>query len=249
MQTSTKKLRPEKLRADFWFLDGPIRANRFADSRESPDSRFVKVARLQSEFCTKDFFRATNFLTKNAPKFSPKFLSLCSVGQKKSRKIPSKFPTKFSKFPCEKSKKNSPTSCRSAGRKIRANQAIRANRLTPDGSRTEPPFLRIAVRSTKRLRIAGFRRIARIDRHVMKIGRFCESIRVNHPDSRCESPSKFSFPSILPNLPGFMLQASLRPSEPVSPWLLGQSSLFCSTHSLWEYPCHHNDYIHLLLSW
>ena len=42
---------------------------------------------------------------KNAPKFSPKFLSLCSVDQKKSRKIPSKFPTKFSKFPCEKSKK------------------------------------------------------------------------------------------------------------------------------------------------
>ena len=37
--------------------------------------------------------------------FSPKFLSLCSVGQKKSHKIPSKFPTKFSKFPCEKSKK------------------------------------------------------------------------------------------------------------------------------------------------
>ena len=33
--------------------------------------------------------------------------------------IPSKFPTKFSKFPCEKSKKNSPTSfCRSAGRKL-----------------------------------------------------------------------------------------------------------------------------------
>ena len=28
------------------------------------------------------------------------------MGQKKSRKIPSKFPTKFSKFPCEKSKKN-----------------------------------------------------------------------------------------------------------------------------------------------
>ena len=64
------------------------------------------VARLQSEFCTKDFCRATNSLTKNAPKISPKFLRLCSVGQKKSRKIPSKFPTKFSKFPCEKSKKN-----------------------------------------------------------------------------------------------------------------------------------------------
>ena len=59
----------------------------------------------QSQFCTKDFFRATNFLTKNTPKISPKFLRLCSVGQKKSRKIPSKFPTQFSKFPCEKSKK------------------------------------------------------------------------------------------------------------------------------------------------
>ena len=45
---------------------------------------WIKVARLQSEFCTKDFFRATNFVTKNAPKFSPKFLKLCSVGQKKS---------------------------------------------------------------------------------------------------------------------------------------------------------------------
>ena len=43
-----------------------------------------KVARLQSEFCTKDCFRATNFLTRNAPKFSAKFLSLYSVGQKKS---------------------------------------------------------------------------------------------------------------------------------------------------------------------
>ena len=66
---------------------------------------FVKAARLQSEFCTKDFFRATSFLTKNAPKLSPKSLSLCSVGQKKSRKSPSKLPTNFSKFPCEKSKK------------------------------------------------------------------------------------------------------------------------------------------------
>ena len=44
----------------------------------------LKVARLQSEFCTEDFFRATNFRTKNAPKIPPKCLSLCSVGQKKS---------------------------------------------------------------------------------------------------------------------------------------------------------------------
>ena len=35
-------------------------------------------------FARKIFFRATNFHTKNAPKFSPKFLSLCSVCQKKS---------------------------------------------------------------------------------------------------------------------------------------------------------------------
>ena len=36
-------------------------------------SHHIKVARLQSEFCTKVFFRATNFLTKNAPKISPNF--------------------------------------------------------------------------------------------------------------------------------------------------------------------------------
>ena len=64
--------------------------------------KIVRVARLQSEFLHADFFWATNFLTKNAPKFSPKFLSLSSVVQKKSRKIPAKLPTKF---PCKKSKK------------------------------------------------------------------------------------------------------------------------------------------------
>ena len=69
-------------------------------------------------FARKIFFWATNFLTKNAPKFPPTFLSLYSVGQKRSRKIPAKIPTKFPKFPCEKSKKKSQTSfCRSAGRK------------------------------------------------------------------------------------------------------------------------------------
>ena len=40
-----------------------------------------------------------NFLTKNAPEFSPRIFSLDSVGQKN----PAKFPTKF---PCEKSKTN-----------------------------------------------------------------------------------------------------------------------------------------------
>ena len=65
-------------------------------------SNFFRVARLQNEVGTKDFLRGTNFLTKNAPKFSPKFLSLYFVGRKKSRKIPAKFPTKF---PSPKSKK------------------------------------------------------------------------------------------------------------------------------------------------
>ena len=55
------------------------------------------MARLQSEFCTKDFFRATNFLTKNAPKFSPRFLSLCSVGVRKNPRpnFPAKNQKKF----------------------------------------------------------------------------------------------------------------------------------------------------------
>ena len=66
---------------------------------------FVKVARLQSEFCTKDFFQATNFLTKNAPKFSPKFLSLCSVGQKNPAKFPPNFPLNFPNFPAKNQKK------------------------------------------------------------------------------------------------------------------------------------------------
>ena len=65
--------------------------------------KLVKVARLQSEFCTNDFFRATNFLTKNAPKFSPKILSLCSVGQKKSPE--NSLQISHSKFPCEKNPK------------------------------------------------------------------------------------------------------------------------------------------------
>ena len=61
-----------------------------------------RLARLQSEFWHERFFwGATNFLTKNAPIFSPIFLSLYFAGPKKSRKIPAKFPTKF---PSKKSK-------------------------------------------------------------------------------------------------------------------------------------------------
>ena len=76
-----------------------------------------KVARLQSEFCTKDFLRATHFLTKHAPKFSPIFFCLCFVGQKNPGKFPPNFPLNFPNFPAKNQKKNSPTSfCRSAGR-------------------------------------------------------------------------------------------------------------------------------------
>ena len=48
------------------------------------------------------FFRATKSLTKNAPEFSPKVLSLYFVGPKESRKIPATFPAKF---PSQKYKK------------------------------------------------------------------------------------------------------------------------------------------------
>ena len=68
----------------------------------------VKVARLQSEFCTKDFFRATNFLTKKLLRhFPPKFLSLCcSVGQKKiPGKFPPNFPLNFPNFPAKNQNK------------------------------------------------------------------------------------------------------------------------------------------------
>ena len=58
-------------------------------------ARHDPKARLQSEVGTEDFFRGTNFLMKNAPKFCPKMFSLYFVGPKKSRKIPAKFPDKF----------------------------------------------------------------------------------------------------------------------------------------------------------
>ena len=42
------------------------------------------MARLQSEFWHEHFLGATNFVTKNAPKFTLNFLSLYFVGPKKS---------------------------------------------------------------------------------------------------------------------------------------------------------------------
>ena len=65
-----------------------------------------KVARLQSEFCTKDFFRATNFLTKNAPKFPPNFFEPLFCGSEKiPGKFPPNFPLNFPNFPAKNQKK------------------------------------------------------------------------------------------------------------------------------------------------
>ena len=84
-------------------------------SAEDPESLNIRVARLQNKVGTKVFFQGTNFLMKNAPKLSPKFLSLDFVA-------PKRIPQNSHQISCQISlpkikKKNSPTSfCRSAGR-------------------------------------------------------------------------------------------------------------------------------------
>ena len=73
---------------------------------------------------------------------------------------------------------------------IHANRLILANRFrVPDLN----PFLQIALRGVK-VRMFEANRS-----HVMKIGFFCESIRANRPDSRCELPGhlRLSHPSII----------------------------------------------------
>ena len=66
---------------------------------------FLRWHVCRVNFARKIFFRATNFLTKNAPKNSPKCLSLCSVGQKNPGKIPPNFPLNFPNFPAKNQKK------------------------------------------------------------------------------------------------------------------------------------------------
>ena len=53
-------------------------------SQDGSREHFLRVAPLQNEVGTKDLFRGTNFLTKNALKLSLKFLSLYFVGPKLS---------------------------------------------------------------------------------------------------------------------------------------------------------------------
>ena len=72
----------------FFFFRGKRHDNKILKMQILLSRNFVVIAQapsLQSANCTKDFFWTTNFPTKNAPKFSPKFLSLYSGG---SEKIP-----------------------------------------------------------------------------------------------------------------------------------------------------------------
>ena len=86
-------------------------------------SCLVKVARLQSEFCTKDYFFASHeFSYEKCSEIFPEsfFEPLFCGSEKIPGKFPPNFPPNFPNFP-EKIQKNSPTSfCRSAGRKIHA---------------------------------------------------------------------------------------------------------------------------------
>ena len=75
---------------------------RFAVCGHKPRMLRWHVCRVNFE---RKIFCELRILLRKMLRNFPEILSLCSVGQKKSRKIPSKFPTKFSKFPCEKLKK------------------------------------------------------------------------------------------------------------------------------------------------
>ena len=99
-------------------------------------SRMIRVAHLQSEFCTKDFFfRPRIFLRKMLRNFPEIFEPLFCGSEKNPRKIPSKFPTTFSKFPCEKSKKNH----------RRASAGAQGERMTPlPKVRFKTPLVRYA---------------------------------------------------------------------------------------------------------
>ena len=62
---------------------------------------FFRVAHLQNEVGTKELFRGTNFLTKNAPRFSPNIFKSVFLWVRNILQIPANFP---SKCPSPKSK-------------------------------------------------------------------------------------------------------------------------------------------------
>ena len=57
------------------------------------------MARLQIELCTKDYLLSYEFSIEKCSEFFPDIFEPLFCGSQKSRKIPTKFP---SKFPCEK---------------------------------------------------------------------------------------------------------------------------------------------------
>ena len=80
-------------------------------------AHFLRVARLQSEFCTKDFFLSYEFSYEKCSEIFPEFFEPLFCGSEKiPGKFPPNFPLNFPNFPAKNQKKKSPTSfCRSAG--------------------------------------------------------------------------------------------------------------------------------------
>ena len=90
--------------------------------------KHFKVARLQSEFCAKDFFFELRiFLRKMLRNFPRNFWAFVLWVKKIPQKFPPNFPLNFPLKSLRKIKKNSPTSfCRSAGRKHLKGKMFRA---------------------------------------------------------------------------------------------------------------------------
>ena len=79
---------------------------RFPAMRQKGCFLFIKVARLQSEFCAKEFFLELRiFLRKMLRNFPRNFRAFVLWVRKNPTKIPTKFPTRFPKLPCENPKK------------------------------------------------------------------------------------------------------------------------------------------------
>ena len=106
--------------------------------------RKVKVARLQSEFCTKDFFSSHEFSYEKCSEIFPEnFEPLFCGSEKNPGKFPPNFPLNFPNFPA-KNQKISPTSfCRSAGRKKRTTKKLTRQVLLAYVDETSCYFLHV----------------------------------------------------------------------------------------------------------
>ena len=93
--------------------DACIKCDSIGKHKET--TTFLRWHVCRVNFARMFLFWATNILTKNAPKFSPKLLSLYSVGQKNPPKFPPNFPPNF---PPKILKYSLMSFCRSAGRRL-----------------------------------------------------------------------------------------------------------------------------------